>query len=75
MSKRIKCPKWGCNGIGIPIDIKKKFSVSKSLVNGAVGAMFNPVGMVVGGATGINGKSGKTTFVCSVCGRTWTGKV
>lgn len=75
MSKKIKCPKWGCDGVGIPVDTKKKFSFSKSLVNGAVGNLINPVGMVIGGATGINAKRGKTTFVCSKCGRTWREKV
>lgn len=31
MSKTVKCPKWGCDGVGIPVDTKKKFSFGKAL--------------------------------------------
>lgn len=31
MSKTVKCPKWGCDGVGIPVDTKKKFSFGKHL--------------------------------------------
>ena len=30
MSKTVKCPKWGCDGVGIPVDTKKKFSFGKT---------------------------------------------
>ena len=76
MSKTIRCPRWTCDGVGIPVDTKKKFSVGKSLVGNTVGfALGGPVGGIVGAATGSGGKRGKTTFVCSKCGRTWEEKV
>lgn len=36
MSKTVKCPKWGCDGVGIPVDTKKKFSFGKALVGNSV---------------------------------------
>jgi len=76
MAKTIKCPVWGCDGIGIPADTKKKFSMSKALVGNTVGGLaFGPVGAMVGAATGIKGKRGKTTFVCSKCGRVFEAKL
>ena len=75
MSKTIKCPKWGCDGVGIPVDTKKKFSFGKALVGNTVGGLFGPVGAVVGTATGIKGKNGKTKFVCSKCGNVWEKKI
>jgi hypothetical protein len=50
MSKTVKCPKWGCDGVGIPVDTKKKFSFGKALVGNTVGGLFGPVGAVVGAA-------------------------
>jgi hypothetical protein len=74
--KSVKCPKWGCNGIGIPADTKKKFSVGKALVGNTVGfALAGPVGGIVGAATGIKGKNGKTKFVCSQCGNVFEKKI
>ncbi len=76
MSKTVKCPKWGCDGVGIPADTKKKFSLGKCLVGNTVGfALGGPVGGMVGAATGINGKNGKTTFVCSKCGNVFQKKL
>ena len=73
--KTITCPRFGCNGVGMPVDTKKKFSFGKAIVGNTVGfALGGPVGGIVGAATGI-GKRGKTTFVCSKCGRTWEQKV
>ena len=73
---KIKCPKFGCNGIGMPVDTKKKFSVGKALVGNTVGGLlFGPTGAIVGAATGIKGKNGKTTFVCSECGKVFEKKV
>lgn len=72
----IKCPILGCGGIGMPIDTKKKFSVGKALVGNTVGGLlFGPVGAIVGAGTGINGKNGKTTFVCQKCGKVFERKV
>lgn len=76
MTKKIKCPHWGCNGVGIPIDTEKKFSFTKGIVGGVVGSVLGgPAGEIIGVATGINGKNGKTKFVCSKCGKVWEEKV
>lgn len=76
MSKTVRCPKWGCSGVGIPADTKKKFSFGKALVGNTVGAILGgPVGAVVGTATGIKGKNGKTKFVCSECGNVFEKKI
>lgn len=73
---KIKCPRWGCDGVGIPVDTKKKFSFSKSIIGNTVGfALGGPVGGIVGAATGIKGKNGKTTFVCSKCGQVFEKKI
>lgn len=72
----IKCPIFGCDGVGMPIDTKKKFSVGKALVGNTVGGLlFGPVGAIVGAGTGINGKNGKTTFVCQKCGKVFERKI
>lgn len=74
--KKITCPSMFCDGVGIPVDTKKKFSFGKAIVGNTVGfALGGAVGGIVGAATGIGGKRGKTTFVCSKCGRTWEQKV
>lgn len=75
MAKTIKCPSWTCDGIGMPADTKKKFSFGKALVGNTVGCLFGPVGGIVGAATGIKGKNGKTKFVCSKCGRVFERKI
>lgn len=74
---RIKCPKWSCGSTNIiPIDTKKKFSLGKSLVGNTVGGlMFGPIGGIVGAATGIKGKNGKTKFICQDCGNVFEMKV
>ncbi len=72
----VRCPSWTCNGVGVPVDTKRKFSFTKSIVGNTVGGLLGgPVGAVVGAATGINGKKGKTTFVCSQCGRVFEQKI
>lgn len=72
----VKCPKWGCRGIGTPIYTKKKFSFTKAIVGNTVGGILGgPVGAIVGAGTGINGKNGKTKFVCSQCGYIFQKKV
>jgi len=74
MNKVARCPK--CGGVGMPVDTKKKFSFGKALVGNTVGGLaFGPVGAVVGAATGIKGKNGKTKFVCSECGRVFERKI
>ena len=75
MSKSVKCPARGCDGIGIPIETQKKFSVGKAVVGNAVGGLFGPAGAVIGTATGINGKTGKTKFSCPKCGRVFEKKI
>lgn len=74
---RIKCPSWTCGSTEVmPIDTKKKFSLGKAVVGNTVGGLvFGPVGAVVGAATGINGKNGKTKFVCQKCGKVFEMKV
>lgn len=73
-AKRIKCPR--CKSTNITAaSTQKKFSIGKSLVGGAIGSMFNPAGALIGAASGINGKDGKTTFVCCQCGRVFKVKV
>lgn len=75
MSK-VKCPVWGCKGIGMPIDTKKKFSFGKAIIGNTVGGLIaGPAGAIVGTATGLNGKNGKTKFVCSECGKVFEKKV
>lgn len=77
MAKTIKCPRWGCNGIGTPVDTKKKFSFGRSLTGGALGCLVGgPIGGCVGGVmNGIKGKNGKTKFVCSKCGKVFEKKI
>ncbi len=72
----VKCPIRGCEGIGIPVDTKKKFSFGKAIVGNTIGGVLGgPLGAVVGTATGIKGKRGKTKFVCSKCGYVFERKI
>lgn len=76
MAKKIKCPGLFCGSTNvIPVDTKKKFSVGKAVVGNTVGGLFGPVGAIVGAATGINGKNGKTKFVCQKCGKVFEVKL
>ena len=73
---KVKCPKFGCSGIGMPVDTKKKFSFGKAIVGNTVGGLLGGVpGAIVGTATGLNGKNGKTTFVCNKCGHVFEKKL
>ncbi len=71
MAKSVKCPRFGCNGVGMPVDTKKKFSLGKAIAGDIVGGvLFGPIGAAVAGAAaGVNGKNGKTKFVCNKCGK------
>lgn len=71
----VRCPRLGCNGVGMPVDTKKKFSWGKAIVGSAVGAVFGPAGEIIGAATGVKGKNGKTKFVCSKCGKVFERKI
>ena len=73
--KGLYCPKCKNYNI-IPIDTKKKFSIGKAVVGNTVGfLMGGPIGGVVGAATGINGKTGKTKFLCQDCGKVFENKI
>lgn len=77
MAKKIRCPGLLCGSTNvIPIDTKKKFSFSKAIVGNTVGfALGGPVGGIVGAATGIKGKNGKTKFICQQCGKVFEVKI
>lgn len=76
MSK-IKCPRLGCDGVGMPADTKKKFSVGRTITGVLLGyAVGGPIGSAIGGTmNGIKGKNGKTKFVCSKCGKVFEKKI
>lgn len=75
MAKTIKCPKLGCDGIGVPVDSEKKFSIGKALVGNTIGGVLGPAGAIAGTMMGVNGKRGKTKFICSKCGRVFEKKI
>ncbi len=57
-------------------EVKKKSSFGKAAVGGAVGgALLGAPGAMVGTMTGVKGRNGKTTFVCSKCGKVFEKKV
>lgn len=61
MARRICCPNIFCRSTNIvPVSTKTKFSVGRAVVGGTVGSLFNPLGTIIGAASGINGKRGKT---------------
>lgn len=74
---KVKCPAFLCGSTNvIPIDTKKKFSFGKALVGNTVGGLvLGPAGAVIGAATGIKGKNGKTKFICQKCGKVFETKV
>ena len=68
MARRICCPNISCRSTNIvPVSTKTKFSVGRAVVGGTVGSLFNPLGTIIGAASGINGKRGKTKFLCQDC--------
>ena len=54
---------------------KTKSSVGRAVVGGTVGGLFNPLGTIIGAASGINGKRGKTKFLCQDCGKVFERKI
>lgn len=72
---KIKCP--NCWSIEFEvIDTKKKFSLGKAFVGNTVGGLvLGPAGAIAGTFQGVNGKSGKTKFVCLHCGKIWEQKI
>ena len=74
---KIKCQRLRCRSTNVvPVDTKKKFSFSKAIVGNTVGfALGGPAGGIIGGATGIKGKNGKTKFVCQNCGKVFEVKL
>lgn len=72
---KIKCPR--CRSLNFSlIDTKKKFSYGKAIVGNTIGGLLaGAVGAIIGVAAGINGKNGKTKFVCHNCGKVWEQKV
>lgn len=72
---KIKCP--SCWSIEFEvIDTKKKFSLGKAFVGNTIGgAVLGPAGAIAGTFQGVNGKNGKTRFLCRNCGKVWEQKV
>ena len=75
ISTKIKCPK--CWSIDFQVlDTKKRFSLGKAVVGNTIGgALGGPIGAIIGAGAGIQGKEGKTKFVCNHCGNVWKQKV
>lgn len=72
---KLKCPSCKSTSI-LPVDTQKKFSTGKFLVGNTIGyALAGPVGGIVGAATGIKGKNGKTKFICQSCGKVFEKKI
>ena len=70
MAKRICCPNILCKSTDVvSVSTKTKFSLRKAVIDGTVGSLFTPLGTVIGAASGINGKYGKTKFICQDCGK------
>ena len=74
---KVCCPNLKCRSTNVvPVDTKRKFSMTKALVGNTVGFLaFGPVGGIVGGATGLGGKRGKTKFICQDCGKVFEKKI
>ena len=71
---KIKCPKCGRTNVQ-PTGGGKKFSVGKAVGGGVIGGrILGGPGMLIGAATGFNGKH-STTFHCSCCGKVFSKNV
>lgn len=66
MAKAIKCPKCKSTNFIVLDSGRKKMSIGKGLVGGA---LLGPLGAVAGGA--VLGKKGKGDFQCCDCGHRW----
>ena len=72
---KYRCPKFGCNGIGLPVGTRKGLHAGRNVVGdtpaylagGSSSNMFLT-------AFGYRGKR-KLTFECQKCGRTWEQRV
>ena len=54
------CPRWSCDGVGIPVDTKKKFSFGKALVGNTVGGfLMGPAGAVLEQQQGLKERTEK----------------
>ena len=68
---KYRCPKFGCNGIGLPAGTRKPFIAGKRVVG-------DTSGYLAGGSSsnmfltafGYRGRR-VLTFECQKCGRTW----
>jgi hypothetical protein len=54
------------------VSTKTKFSVGRAVVGGTVWSLFNPLGTIIGAASG---KRGKTKFLCQDCGKVFERKI
>lgn len=70
MGKKLKCPACGSLAVQAVAQPKKKLSISKGIVGGA---LLGPLGAVAGGT--ILGKKGKATLHCTQCGEVWRQKL
>lgn len=73
---KVRCPKITCRSTDCtPITEKKKYSVGKGIVGGAIGTLAaGPVFGIVGAASGLNGKK-TVKMMCNKCGNIFTIKV
>jgi hypothetical protein len=72
---KVKCPRCWSVEFEI-IDTKKKFSVGKAAWGSMIGgAVLGEYGAIAGTFQGVDGKSGKTKFICCHCGKVWKQKV
>ena len=75
MAKRICCPNILCKSTDVvPVSTKTKFSLRKAVMAVQLAACSPPLGTVIGAASGINGKYGKTKFICQDCGKVFEKK-
>ena len=73
---KIRCPKLTCRSTDCtPLVEKNKYHTGKGLLAGALGAVtLGPVGALVGGASGFNGKK-TIKMMCNKCGKVFTVKL
>lgn len=72
---KYRCPKFGCNGIGLPVGTRKPFKAGKGVIG-------DTPGYLAGGSSsnmfltafGYRGRR-VLTFECQKCGRTWEQRI